>query len=264
MQLKITHRIELTYDQPVRHSLQRLRLVPHDGVSQTVRPWALAIGGAREELRFTDQFTNETVLISVEGEPRTVVIEAKGEVVTHETSGVAGKHRGFAPLWLFLQETAATAAGDAIHELAASSSGGTEIEKLHGLMAEICEGAARQEATANTDAGAEPVGKEEEGVARDRAHAFISAARLLHFPARFVSGYRFDGHSNGNAALHGWAEAHVRGLGWVGFDLANCISPDERYVRLATGRDYCDAAPISGISLPVAPGQLAVRVIVEQ
>ncbi len=35
-------------------------------------------------------------------------------------------------------------------------------------------------------------------------------------------------------------------LGWVGFDVSNGISPDTRYVRVATGLDYRDAAPVSG------------------
>ncbi len=42
------------------------------------------------------------------------------------------------------------------------------------------------------------------------------------------------------AASHAWAEAHIDGLGWVGFDAANKICPDERYVRIATGLDYTD------------------------
>lgn len=48
-------------------------------------------------------------------------------------------------------------------------------------------------------------------------------------------------------ASHAWAEAHIDGLGWVGFDAANNICPNDRYVRLATGLDYRDAAPISGL-----------------
>ena len=66
------------------------------------------------------------------------------------------------------------------------------------------------------------------------------------------------------AASHAWAEAHVANLGWVGFDPANRMSPDERYVRLATGRDYRDAMPVSGIRLGEAQERLAVRITVEQ
>ncbi len=49
-----------------------------------------------------------------------------------------------------------------------------------------------------------------------------------------------------------------RGLGWVAFDASNGISPDERYVRVAIGRDYRDATPVSGIRLGQAEEQLAV------
>ena len=48
------------------------------------------------------------------------------------------------------------------------------------------------------------------------------------------------------AASHAWAEAAVPGLGWVGFDPANGVSPTDAYVRVATGLDYLDAAPVRG------------------
>ena len=53
-------------------------------------------------------------------------------------------------------------------------------------------------------------------------------------------------------------------LGWVAFDASNGISPDERYVRVAIGRDYRDAMPVSGIRLGWAEEQLAVAITVEQ
>jgi transglutaminase-like putative cysteine protease len=56
----------------------------------------------------------------------------------------------------------------------------------------------------------------------------------------------------------------VLGLGWVAFDASNGISPDERYVRMAVGRDYRDATPVSGIRLGWAEEQLAVAITVEQ
>ena len=65
-------------------------------------------------------------------------------------------------------------------------------------------------------------------------------------------------------ATHAWAEAHIDGLGGVGFDIANGISPDPRYVRVATGRDYRDAAPVTGISFGQAEQLLTVNVEVEE
>jgi transglutaminase-like putative cysteine protease len=65
-------------------------------------------------------------------------------------------------------------------------------------------------------------------------------------------------------AGHAWAEAHVAGLGWVGFDVSNAISPDDRYVRVATGRDYRDAAPVTGVSLGAGGSELSVQLQVSQ
>ncbi len=102
------------------------------------------------------------------------------------------------------------------------------------------------------------------GVCQDHAHIFIAAARLLGFPARYVSGYLMLDDRVDQVAGHAWAEAHVDGLGWVSFDPSNGISPDARYVRLALGRDYRDAAPISGIRLGMLDERLDVRITVEQ
>ena len=111
---------------------------------------------------------------------------------------------------------------------------------------------------------AEEALKQGSGVCQDHAHIFAAAARLLGFPARYVSGYLMMDDTIDQAASHAWAEAHVAGLGWVAFDASNGISPDERYVRLAIGRDYRDAMPVSGIRLGWAEEQLAVRITVEQ
>ena len=48
------------------------------------------------------------------------------------------------------------------------------------------------------------------------------------------------------SAGHAWAEAHVDGLGWVGFDPFMNRCPDERYVRTAAGLDYRDTQPVTG------------------
>ena len=65
-------------------------------------------------------------------------------------------------------------------------------------------------------------------------------------------------------ASHAWAEAHVDGLGWVGFDISNGISPDARYVRVATGLDYREAAPISGLRFGHGHETMDVSIHVQQ
>lgn len=264
MRLKITHRTEYRYDAPLGYALQRLRLTPYSGGAQTVRSWSLAIEGAREEVRFVDQFGNETILISAEGGLVAITVEVRGEVDVQNTTGVTGLHRGFAPLWLFTAPTALTTPGEGIAALVASIGEGSELERLHALMAAVAGQVAYIGGTTDAATGAEEALQRKSGVCQDHAHVFVSAARALGFPARYISGYLYTGDAPEPAASHAWAEAHVSQLGWVGFDPSNDVCPDDRYVRLATGRDYRDAMPVSGIRHGSGEERLAVSVTVEQ
>jgi len=66
------------------------------------------------------------------------------------------------------------------------------------------------------------------------------------------------------SAGQAWAEGPADAFGWVGFDISNGISPDGRYVRVATGFDYRDAAPISGMSFGARDKSMVVSLRVEQ
>lgn len=264
MLLKITHRTEYSYDAPVPYALQRLRLLPVSGALQAVRSWTLHVEGAREEVRFADQFGNDTRLLSVEGAPHVIVVEVGGEVETRDKAGVSGPHTGFAPLWLFRRETPLTAAGEGVRDVVATIGEGSELDRLHGLMNAVAGRIRYTPGTTSTETSAEEALKLGVGVCQDHSHVFVSGARAMGFPARYVSGYLMMDDRVDQVASHAWAEAHVPGLGWVAFDAANGISPDERYVRVATGCDYRDAAPVSGIRLGQAQEQLAVTITVEQ
>lgn len=262
MRLKIHHRTEYGYDAPLSYGLQRLRLTPQSGRSQTVLSWSIAIEGAREELRYIDGFGNETRLLSIEGAPRSVVITAAGEVETSDTTGVTGPQRGFAPMWLFEAQTPLTVAGKAVTALAGKVGEGEDLSRLHELKDLIADRVEYKTGATTSTTTAEEALKLGAGVCQDHAHIFVAVARLLGFPARYVSGYLMK--TGEQAASHAWAEAHLRGLGWVGFDPSNRMSPDETYVCLATGRDYRDTAPVSGIRLGQALETLAVNITVEQ
>jgi transglutaminase-like putative cysteine protease len=102
------------------------------------------------------------------------------------------------------------------------------------------------------------------GVCQDYAHIFIATARYLNIPARYVSGYLMRPETTEQTAGHAWAEAHIDGLGWVGFDATNNVCPNDSYVRIGCGLDYRDAAPVSGVRIGFAAETLAVEVNVEQ
>ena len=264
MRLKISHRTEYRYDAPVQYALQRLRLMPRGGKTQTVLSWSLAVTGASEEARFIDHFENETQLVSISGDTQAISVEASGEIETHNTAGVFGEHSGFAPLWLFEQQTPLTATGEAIRDLAGSIGPGSELDRLHRLMNTIEERVVYTSGATHAGTTAEEALLLGSGVCQDHAHVFAAAARELGFPARYVSGYLMMNETIDQAASHAWAEAYVPLLGWVAFDASNGISPDERYVRIAVGRDFRDATPVSGIRLGWAEEQLAVSITVEQ
>lgn len=87
------------------------------------------------------------------------------------------------------------------------------------------------------------------GVCQDFTHLMIGICRSLGIPARYISGYLYNGpdsHLRGAQASHAWCEVHIPGKGWFGLDPTNDTLADERHIKIATGRDYQDAAPISG------------------
>lgn len=264
MRLKIQHRTSYSYDTPVPYALQRLRLSPQEDGIQSVRSWSIAIEGAKEEVRFLDHFGNENRLLSVAGDPHAIEITAGGEVEVRDTAGITGMHTGFAPLWLFRRHTPLTTAGPLVSRLTREADGTTDIERLHALSQAIRAHVSYRVGATDAATAAEEALTRGEGVCQDHSHIFLAAARALGFPARYVSGYLLVDGASEQVATHAWAEAHVDGLGWVAFDVSNGIAPDGRYVRLATGRDYRDAMPVSGIRLGQAQEQLEVRITVEQ
>lgn len=264
MRLNIVYKNEYNYDAPVQYALQRLRQTPQARPGQTILNWRTELEGANLEVTYSDHMDNLTDLISIMPDATQISITSTGEVETEDLSGIIGRHTGFAPLWLFARETALTTCNGPLRALARAVPEGDGVESMHKLMELIAErveygtGATNAESTA---ADALAAGR---GVCQDHTHIFLTVARELGFPARYVSGFlMMDGQTH-QAASHAWAEIHIADLGWVGFDASNRICADARYVGVATGLDFRDAAPISGIRHGNAAETLDVSVIVEQ
>jgi transglutaminase-like putative cysteine protease len=263
MRLKISHVTEYRYDEPAAFSLQRLRLTPPTVPGQSTATWSLRVEGAKPEVEYDDQFGNHVNLVSLQGEQQVTRIVAEGEVETEDRNGVIGPHVGFCPLWLFLRDTPRTKPGKLVRELIRGVTGDNDLARMHALMAAIHETVDYRPGTSDTDTTAEQALEKKSGVCQDHAHIFVAAARSLQIPARYISGYLMMEEKIEQAATHAWGEAHIPGLGWVGFDPANKICPDERYVRVATGLCYKDAAPVSGMRIGTPGEKLAVVVKVE-
>ena len=266
MRLAIRHTTHYRFGHPVVHGLQRLRLTPKTTHGQQIREWSMGFEGARLELEYDDHNVNRVTLISVEPGASEVVVRCEGTVDTQDNAGVIGWHSGHLPLWAFLGQPPRTRAGQGLRALAAAArrSDGEVLKMLHDLSTAILERVHYEPGVTDVSTTAEEALAAGSGVCQDHAHIFIGAARALDVPARYVSGYLMMNDRIDQEATHAWAEAHVDGLGWVGFDVANGISPDARYVRVATGRDYGEAAPVTGISFGAGEGELRVALAVEQ
>ncbi|MBS0480908.1 MAG: transglutaminase family protein [Proteobacteria bacterium] len=266
MRLKIEHTTRYSFSAPVAHGLQRLRLIPKNTQGQQVVDWRMVYSGAQVEVEYDDHHHNRTVLVSVEPGSELVEIHCEGTIATADNHGVIGQISGHMPLWAFRQQTALTRPGPRMRALIGEVAAGKAetLEMLHrlsGLILSEVSYAVGETGVATSGEEAAALGK---GVCQDHAHIFIGGARAMGIPARYVSGYLMMNDRIEQEAGHAWAEAHVEHLGWVGFDVSNGISPDERYVRVATGCDYREAAPVTGISWGRGESVLAVRLAVEQ
>lgn len=265
MRLQIRHTTIYRYDQPVDYALQKVRLTPQRVTVQDVLSWDIAVTGGKIETHYTDHYGNHVDLVNVDVEAKEIKIVAEGTVVTNDSTGILGKVYGRAPLWHFQQETLATTATDGIRDLAANVAvQPDQIAALHAMSDRILKAVPYQVSVTNSQTVADEALQIGAGVCQDHAQIFIAAARSQGIPARYVSGYLMINDQIEQEATHAWAEAHVNGLGWVGFDVSNGVSSDEKYVRIAVGRDARDAAPTEGMRMGDATEQMIVSLQVQQ
>jgi len=267
MRLQISHRTTYRFDDPVPYGLQQLRLTPKSRVGQSiVGDWAMTVEGGQVQTEFNDQHQNRVSLISFDPNATEITVQCFGEVETADLAGVVGKHAGFAPLWYFQRATELTRAGQNVRRILKGlrDSEEADLPRLHALSVRILEEVPYEIGPTHALTSAEEAIEHGCGVCQDHAHIFIAAARALGYPARYVSGYLMIEDRVHQDASHAWAEAHVDGLGWVGFDVSNAISPDARYVRVATGLDYAEAAPVSGLRFGDGREAMSIDIQVSQ
>lgn len=267
MLLTISHQTRYKYDQPVPYGLQQVRLRPACSAVQTVVDWQLDIEGGSVQARFPDEHGNSVDLVRVDPDSHDLVIACRGTVETRDTAGVFGMHSGAAPLWYFRRQTDRTRPGPAMRRMLKALDADTAgtLDGMHALSALVAE-TIQYDVAGTTDVATsgEEAAAAGHGVCQDHAHVMIGAARQFGLPARYISGYLLLDGQIDQEASHAWAEIYLDTLGWVGFDVSNRISPDERYVRVASGLDYAEAAPVSGVMFGGGAESLLVTLQVQQ
>lgn len=247
MRIAVEHVTRYTYAEEVTYGIQSLRLTPAGFAGQTIIDWRIESRPQSVMTTSRDGFGNVVSLMTLAVPHREVEIKASGTVEVEDCHGVVRGLAESAPLRVYLRTTPLTAPEGGICGLAGATSAKETVPFLHDLMNRIRDEVDYLSGVTSVATSAAEALASGKGVCQDHAHIFIAAARKAAIPARYVTGYILLDGSDAADAHHAWAEAWVDDLGWVGFDVANRICPNERYVRTAVGLDAKDAAPIRGL-----------------
>ena len=262
MRIAVEHRTTYAYAPAAAGLALRLRLFPSGTPAQRVIDWQVLAGAAEVAPLLVNGFGDREALWLADAPTGEVSLTAAGTVETEDTGGVIGRF-GRARPGVFLRCTAATAPDPAIRAFADSVAGTAPLDWLHALAAAVPSAIAYRPGATQAGATAAEALALGAGVCQDQTHLFLAAARAMGQPARYVVGYLHDAEAE-HAETHAWAEAHLDGLGWVGFDPTHGRSPTPDYVRLGAGLDARDAAPIIGSYVGAPAESLAVSVRVAE
>ncbi|PVE26019.1 transglutaminase [Microvirga sp. KLBC 81] len=265
MRIRITHETVYRYSEPAKSAIQWLRLTPRGHEGQTVLSWNIDVDCEAKLLRREDWYGNIAHSLFVAGPVEQITLRVAGEIETTDTAGIIRGGVERFPELFYLRQTPLTQDNAVIREFAEEIAGGSSnpLDLAHALTGAIGERLrfdtdATHPATTATEAFTAG-----HGVCQDFTHVYLAAARFLGIPARYVSGYLHKPGEPQQEAGHAWAEAFIPDLGWVSFDPANGVSATEHYVRLATGLDYLDAAPVRGSYYGISREALDVRLRIE-
>jgi hypothetical protein len=266
MRLKVDHVTRYSYSKPVRGVLQSHRLSPSQFDGQRVIEWDVSVSDGLKGGSFRDGAGDFIQGWSVNGPVSEIVVRVLGIVETTDLAGLLRGHKEKTSPLCYLQKTLPTRADVMLSDLAESvNMTDGSLDAAHKLAAAVSEAITYTPGSTSSVTTAAEAMAQGQGVCQDHAHALIAAARYSGVPARYVSGYL---HSTDDGvmheAAHAWAEIWVQDMGWIGFDAANRCCPDDRYIRLGSGLDAQDAAPIRGTARGVGEESLDVSLAILQ
>jgi transglutaminase-like putative cysteine protease len=259
MLISLLHRTTFVYAGAAHDSFNEVRLKPLDDAGQVCRSFELKIDPATQTRDYVDFYGNTVHYFDVVTGHEKLVIEAVSEVettpnaarppvpvVAHSEVDVERELRSeflvdshYVPLEVSVWKEAK----DALH--AGRSDIWSDVRRIcqHVYTSFAYKPRSTGVATVATDAI-----KLRTGVCQDFAHVALGMCRTSGIPARYVSGYfiKVQRRPGEDEASHAWIEAFVPGYGWAAYDPTHDRAADERYVKIASGRDYGDIRPVSG------------------
>jgi transglutaminase-like putative cysteine protease len=266
----IEHETRLEFSQMIQQQYCELRVSPISDAFQSVRYFEIETDPPVELRRYTDAFGNDVHCFEILSLHMRLVTRARSVVETHldnpfgydlweparETLWFKEALSKDPTLWQYVAHR--SPATPAFESLKHNRPGVPVWDHDFSIQKSILDGMnwaasvlTYEPGVSETHSPLVEVVKAGKGVCQDFAHLMISLIRSWGLPARYVMGYteteaeNFDGSLTENAT-HAWAEVLIPGVGWRGFDATNRLAVNDRYVRVAVGRDYLDAAPQRG------------------
>ncbi len=242
----IKHVTHYAYTQPVRYSIQLLRLTPRMDSHQHAIKWNIDAPGELDQ--YVDAYGNVTHTLTLTRPHTDIALYVSGqvEVLPTQDGRILGEDSRL-PIAAFNVPTALTRGDESIRAFCADALPAglhTPADALQ-LANAICERVDYVPGTTDVTTPATDVLRQGRGVCQDHSHLFLACAHLLGRPARYVSGYLYT--TAEHAASHAWCDVWLVDLGWVSIDVTNRQFASDCHCRLAVARDYDAASPIRGV-----------------
>jgi transglutaminase-like putative cysteine protease len=277
----VTHVTRFEYLGPVHESIMEVRLAPCNDGRQERLAFELTMSPAATIFRYTDAFGNDVHYFDIVPQHQQLVLQARMRVRTSPERAIADRLEPSAwdtlkrlredgRLWDFFEPSPRVPVSPAIRAFAAAFGLDRVSDPLTCVrhIGSAVHGALTYATQSTTvDTPIEEALEARRGVCQDFAHIALAIARAQGIPCRYVSGYLApanDEHPRENLASHAWIEAWLPGLGWTALDPTHNLVAGERYIAVAVGRDYHDAAPTRGLFRGGPAGTLSVFVRIEQ
>jgi len=278
MKLHIFHRTRYDYASAVRESFNEARLKPAHDHRQNCQDFKLQINPHAIVSNYLDFHGNCVHLFEINPPHLQLNVSAEATVTTTDTpallptattvpleslakSVMLDRCYEFLPASTYVDTTPET---ESLALVAAGAE--TDVwQAAQAIMRYIHREFHYLPASTNVHTHMREVLKARHGVCQDFAHVMLGLCRALKIPARYVSGYLYNGPADqlkGAQASHAWVEVHVPEFGWCGLDPTNAQPVAGQHVKVATGRDYADVSPLKGTYRGTDRRKMTVDVLV--
>ncbi len=277
--LSVLHRTTFHYGGPVSRSENTLRLEPRTFPLQKTISATIRVVPATRLQRFTDLFQNVTHRFELPDTHSKLEIESHIKVWSlplelndESLSATLADYRDTEireRTWPYMQQTQRVDIRPDIWRQAVDLTDDLlpMHDKAFAIMSWIHNEFTYQPGSTAVHTHTIEAYKMRTGVCQDFAHVMLAMCRCVGIPARYASGYLYNGPTGtlvGAQASHAWCEVYLPGAGWIGYDPTNNNLADDRYVKVAVGRDYDDVAPVEGTYHGSGNCHLEVVVAVEK